>query len=184
MQTSNFEGRPLNPPPAPPLPSFRVNDAPPFAYTAVDFTGPVYFRTKETGGNKAWIYLFTCCAIHLELVLDVLTVTFIRTLKCFSARRSYHKESYQTMPRLLKLQRRLSKFNHQEVKDYLSQVGVEWNFNLEKAPWWGGLFGRIKKRCLRKVIRQAKFSYDEMHTAIVEIDGVINSHPSLLPEFW
>ena len=151
MQTINFEGRPLNPPPAPPLPSFRVNDAPPFSYAPVDFAGPVYFRMKETGGNKAWICLFTCCvtrAIHLELVLDILTVTFIRTLKCFSARRSYHKESYQTMPRLLKLQRRLSIktiFNHHEVKDYLSQVGVEWNFNLEKAPWWGGLFKRTVK---------------------------------------
>ena len=33
------------------------------------------------------------------------------------------------------------------------------------------------KRCLRKVICQAKFSYDEMHTAIVEIKGVINSRP-------
>ena len=72
-----FEGRPLNPPPAPPLSSFRVNEAPPFAYTAVDFAGPVYFRTKETGGNKAWICLFSCCvtrAIHLELVLDLSTV--------------------------------------------------------------------------------------------------------------
>ena len=37
--------------------------------------------------------------------------------------------------------------------------------------------GQINERCLRKVIGQAKFSYDEMHTAIVEIEGVINSRP-------
>jgi hypothetical protein len=57
-------------------------------------------------------------------------------------------------------------FNHKEVKDYLSHVGVQWTFNLEKDPWWGGLFERMvksTKRCLRKMIGQAKFSYNEMH---------------------
>lgn len=60
----------------------------------------------------------------------------------------------------------------QDVKNYLSHVGVEWIFNLEKAPWWGEI-----KQCLRKLIGQAKFSYDEMHTAIVEIEAIINSQP-------
>ena len=68
----------------------------------------------------------------------------------------------------------------QDVKKYLSHVGVEWTFNLEKAPWWGGIFERLiksTKRCLRKMIGQAKFSYDEMHTALVEIEAIINSPP-------
>ena len=40
--------------------------------------------------NKVWICLFTCCvtrAVHLELVLDLSAVTFIRCLKRFAARR-------------------------------------------------------------------------------------------------
>ena len=33
------------------------------------------------------------------------------------------------------------------------------------------------KRCLRKVIRQAKFTYDELLTAIIEVEMVLNSRP-------
>ena len=64
-------------------------------------------------------------------------------------------------------------------KRSLADVGVEWMFNLERAPWWGGVFERMiksTKRCLRKIVGQARFSFDELHTAIVEIEG-INSRP-------
>ena len=84
-----FEGRPFKAPPAPPLPSFRVNEAPPFVYTAVDFAGPMYLKDKgEVSGGKVWIALFTCCvvrAVHLELVTDMTAATFVRCLKRFSA---------------------------------------------------------------------------------------------------
>ena len=52
----SFKGRPFNPPPAPPLPSFRVTEAPPFAYTTVDFAGTMYVgREKGEESNKMWI---------------------------------------------------------------------------------------------------------------------------------
>ena len=71
-------------------------------------------------------------------------------------------------------------FDCQEVKRYLCNVGVEWMFNLEKAPWWGGVFERMvqsTKRYLRKVIGQARFPFDELHTVIVEIEVILNSRP-------
>ena len=71
-------------------------------------------------------------------------------------------------------------FKDQTVIDHLSAVGTEWVFNVEKAPWWGGVFERLvksTKRCLRKFIGQAKFSLDELHTAVVEVEFIINSRP-------
>lgn len=47
--------------PPPPLPEFRVQEAPPFAYCGVDFAGPLYVRVaEEPESSKVWICLYTC----------------------------------------------------------------------------------------------------------------------------
>ena len=62
----------------------------------------------------------------------------------------------------------------------LSSMGMEWKFNLEKVPWWVGVFERMvksTKRCLKKMVGQAKLTLDELHTAIVKIESITNSRP-------
>ena len=57
---------------------------------------------------------------------------------------------------------------------------VKWVFTLEKAPWWGGFYERMiqsMKRCLKKTIGKAKLTYDELFTALTEVEGIINSRP-------
>ena len=57
-----FQGKPYPPPPAPPLPSFRVSEARPFSYTGIDFAGPLYIRDMVTSATrKVWICLYTYC---------------------------------------------------------------------------------------------------------------------------
>ena len=68
---------------------------------------------------------------------------------------------------------------HEEVQHYLSGVGVQWTFNLARAPWWGGVFERMirmTKRCLKKIVGRARLTLDELTTLITEV-GVINSRP-------
>ena len=53
-------------------------------------------------------------------------------------------------------------FNHPEVANELSSKIIEWKFNSERAPWWGGFFERMVgcvKRCLRKVLGNARLTY-------------------------
>ena len=57
---------------------------------------------------------------------------------------------------------------------------MQWSFNLENAPWWGGVFERMiksVKRCLRKTIGQAKLTHDELLTALTEVEMIVNSRP-------
>ena len=67
-----------------------------------------------------------------------------------------------------------------EAKHYFSELSIRWTFNLERAPWWGGIFERMvqtMKRCLRKTIGRARLTYDELLTSITEAEMILNSRP-------
>ena len=74
-----------------PLPEYHVKEAPQFACSGVDFAGPFYIKEPEGFGNsKVWIVLYTCCitcAVHFELVPDMIAQTFLRSFKRFISRR-------------------------------------------------------------------------------------------------
>ena len=59
------------------------------------------------------------------------------------------------------------------MKKHFAELHVEWTFNLEKAPWWGGIF----ERCLKKSVGRTSLTYDELSTLVTEIEAVLNSRP-------
>ena len=64
-----FDSQPFQPPPPPSLPGFRVQEAQLFAYTGVEFAGPLYIVNGPD--TKVWICLYTFCvtrAVHLDIV--------------------------------------------------------------------------------------------------------------------
>ena len=177
------EGRPYLAPPPPPLPKFRVKEELPFTYTGVDFAGPLYVKkTETTAGGKVWLCLYTCCvvrAVHLDIVPDLWTSSFIRSFKRFSARRGLPLKMISDNGKTFKAAAKALErtMQNEEVQQHLSGVGVQWTFNIERAPWWGGIFERMMKRCLKKIIGKARLSYDELLTAVTEVEMIINSRP-------
>ena len=157
-----FEGKPYAVPPPPPLPPFRLEEAPPFTHTGVDFAGPLYVRQSDGTSSKVWICLYTCCvvrAIHLDLVPDLTTAAFIRSLKRFASRRGLPTKMVSDNGKTFRAAAKMieSVVTSNEVQQHHMGLGVQWIFNLPKALWWGGIFERLigsTKHCLRKVIRR------------------------------
>ena len=131
-----------------------------FTYTGVDFAGPLFVRESSSSSSKVWICLFTCLvtrAIHLDIIEDLSTSTFVRCLKRFTARRGLpHKflsdngKTFKAAARFLDL---LLKDN--TIKEYLAIKGSQWVFDVEQVPWWGGMFKRMVRStecCLHKTI--------------------------------
>ena len=181
-----FEGLPFASPPPPPLPECRVKEVPAFFYTGVDFAGPLVVSIGQKGQSmKVWIALFTCYvtrAVHLETVTNQSTTAFIYCLKRFAARRGLPSRFISDNGKTFKAAAKYldDVFKDGTVQTYLSERGITWQFNVERAPWWGGAFERIvrsTKRCLRKLIGRAHFSHEELTTTLTEIEAVLNSRP-------
>lgn len=181
-----FEGAPFRAPPPPPLPDFRLKEDNPFSYTGVDFAGPLHVRSFGlTRSEKVWICLYTCLvtrAVHLDVVTDMSAETFVRCLKRFAARRGIPRKFLSDNGKTFKATARFIKtlFKEEAVQNHLSGRSIEWIFNIEKAPWWGGAFERMvrsTKRCLRKMIGRTRLSLDELYTILTEVEAIINSRP-------
>ena len=120
--------------------------------------------------KKVWICLYTCCvvrAIHLDLVPDQTTPAFLRSFRRYVARRGVPRQVVSDNGKTFKAAAKA-------LRD------VKWVFNIPKAPWWGGVFERLVrciKRCLRKMVGQAKLSADELLTVLLEVEMVLNSRP-------
>ena len=176
-----FGGHPYKAPQPPPLPEFRVKEAPPFSYCGLDYLGPLHVK----GGGKVWISLHTCCVtrgVHLEIVPDLSAEAFLRCFRRFTARRAVPKIVVSDNAKTFKPASRtlvaLSK--DPVVKKYFSQERIQWFYNLERAPWWGGFFERLVgllKGSLKKTLGQAKLTLDELTTVVVEIEMIMNSRP-------
>ena len=135
--------------------------------------------------DKAYVALFSCCvtrAVHLELVEDLSAGAFRRCLRRFVARYgspalivSDNAKTFQATEKALN-----KLFNHPEIKADLDYERIEWKFNLERAPWWGGMFERMVssvKNCLRKVLGNARLTFDELSTLLTEVEATLNSRP-------
>ncbi|XP_046856152.1 uncharacterized protein LOC124449257 [Xenia sp. Carnegie-2017] len=185
------EGLPYGGTPPPDLPVSRVSDDPPFTNVGLDFAGPLFVRESCERNNlsdnptKVYILLFTCAstrAIHLELTPSLSVPAFLRAFRRYASRRALPalliSDNAKTFRAACLEIRKLCR--SEEVLRYLANYQITWQFIVEKAPWWGGFWERLirsVKRPLRKVVGRTNLTYDELHTIVVEIEGVINARP-------
>ena len=170
-----LEGLAYSASPQPPLPHFSVSDDFASSRLRVGFTGPVFVKdlySRSKRCNKAYIAIIICASsrtVHLELLPDLSTPSFLKSFKRLIARRG--------VPRLVTSDNGKT-FKSKFLKSFLIQHGINWRFNITRAPWWGGFFERMVravKRCLKKTLGNARVSYEEFETTLIAVVAVLFS---------
>ena len=178
-------GKPYRAPVTPPLPRFRLENAHPFTACGVDFTGALYYKNNTSNTNKAYVTLFTCAvtrAIHLELVTDMTSDTFLRAFRRFAARRSLpsHMISDNQTTFIAAAEEIQNLLQTVSVSDYMTTKNIQWTFIPKRAPWFGGFYERligITKTTLKKTLGRALLTLDELVTVLTEVEAVVNDRP-------
>lgn len=177
------------------LPEDRLKEAPPFSYVGLDVFGPWSVVTRRTRGgstnSKRWGVLFTCLvsrAIHVELVEEVSSASFINCLRRFIALRgpvqqirSDRGTNFIGAVKELSLDAEFVESG--PVKDYLTMNKVLWIFNPPHASHFGGVWERMigsVRRILDALLLENK-SFDLTHevlsTLMAEVCTIVNSRP-------
>ncbi|XP_050056095.1 uncharacterized protein LOC126549771 [Aphis gossypii] len=171
------------------LPSIRVKPDYPFTNVGMDYGGPFVVkeaRRRNSRTQKAYIALFVCMsvkAIHVEVVTDLSTETFLAAFDRFIARRGVPTEirsdcgtNYVGAAREFK-----NLFKDSATRDAVqSRALCQWKFNPPAAPHFGGIWeAAIKsvKTHLKKVIGSQVFTVEEFTTLAIRIEGILNSRP-------
>jgi hypothetical protein len=178
------------------LPTERVNPSPPFQHCGIDFCGPFFIKYKnQRKGNYSKIYvaLFVCLvtkAIHLDIVTDLKSDSFIATLKRFFARRGKSStimtDNGTTFvganSELKKLHGLVNKPDN-ALTNYLESEAINWKFIPPQSPNFGGLWeAGVKsfKYHFKRTVGNSRVTLEEFWTLIAQIEGILNSRP-LLP---
>lgn len=167
------------------LPEDRTKPGTAFEVVGVDFAGPIRYKRSSKSQGKAYLTIFACSlstAIHLELIRDLETTTFIVCLKKFIAHRGRPRIIYSDNGgTFIKASKWLEQLRKDErVRGLVEKHEITWKFNLSRAPWWGGQFERliaVVKSAMYKVIGGGVLTWNELSEVLLDIEIQINRRP-------
>lgn len=176
------------------LPSERVSPAPPFVKVGVDYCGPFFVANsnRRAAPRKYFLAVFVCLvtkAVHLELVGDLTSAAFIAAFKRFVARRGKpvlvmcdNALNFVGARRELSELHRL--FRNQQFQESVAESAeedeIEFRFIPARSPNFGGLWEAAVKSFkghFKRTVGSKILPHDAMHTAIVQIEAILNSRP-------
>ena len=180
-----FQANAVQQPPPGLLPQDRTAGSRPFETIGVDFAGPIKYVKRRKDEGKAYVLLYGCSltrAVYLELMPSLDTTKFIESFKQFIARKGRPNKVYSDNAKtFVSAANWLRKAQSDEkLNEFLSKNRIKWQFNLSRAPWWGGQFERLiglVKRALYKTIGQGSLRWDELQEVLLDIEVALNGRP-------
>lgn len=175
------------------LPEGRINASLPFTITGIDYCGPFIVKDRKGRGcklTKAYVSVFVCFStkcLHVELVSDLTTESFIAALKRFISRRGKPTKLYSDNgTNFVGAKNEVSALcdylqqNQDTFSNFCAMQGIEWHFIPSHSPHFGGLWeAGVKsiKGHMKRVIGDTHLTYEELYTLIVQIEAILNSRP-------
>nr|XP_023023541.1 uncharacterized protein LOC111511741 [Leptinotarsa decemlineata] len=165
------------------LPFHRVSKLKPFSCVGIDYGGPYTISLGRYRGakiDKAYICLFVCSAtkaLHIELVSDLSTDTFIAALKRFMSRRG--RVSYIFSDNATNFVG-ASRIFMDLMKVATQEEQIEWKFIPPSSPHFGGLWEagiESVKSQLCRILGDQILTYEEFNTLLIQIEAILNSRP-------
>lgn len=174
------------------LPNDRLEPAPPFTYSAVDYFGPWYVKEGRRE-LKRYGVLFTCMssrAIHLEVAHSLNTDSFINSYRRFIGRRGPVRQLRSDQGTNFvgarnELQCALQEMDTIKIQDRLLRDNcdfVNFKMNVPNASHMGGVWER-QIRTVRSIMNAlldhhgTQLDDESLHTFMVEAEAIVNSRP-------
>ncbi|KHJ93419.1 integrase core domain protein [Oesophagostomum dentatum] len=182
-----YNNLPFRYPPLAELPKRRVVESRPFQDIGLDLFGPLRTRNAEGIQVKAYGCIFTCATtrlMHIELMRDNSTTSFINAIRRFMSRRGVPNSiTCDNAPTFLLAERILTE-NFQEIEpedrleSFMANAQITWQKTTPYAPWQGGFYERLikdVKQALYKSLGRKVVDEDTLRTILTEIEGCLNS---------
>ena len=177
------------------LPPASVEPNQVFLHTGMDCCGPFKIRqgyTRKPVEVTAYLAIFICFAtkaVHLEVVSDLKTPSFLAALDRFVARRglplhlhSDNGSNYKgAQNQLVEFYKMLSSKQGQDaIQAYVFQHHITWHNSPQRAPHFGGLWEAAVKSTkfhLKRIIGHERLTFEELTTITCNVESFLNSRP-------
>ncbi|XP_069129281.1 uncharacterized protein [Argopecten irradians] len=177
------------------LPDARLTPAPPFTYVGVDVFGPWNIVARRTRGgvsnSKRWAVMFTCLtcrAVHIELVEDMSSSSFINSLRRFQFIRGKVTEFRSDRGTNFvgasdDLHINAINVGDIPLRKHLYASGTVWKFNPPCSSHMGGSWKRmigVIRRVLDSLLLEEgrkNLTHEVLSTFMCEVMAIVNSRP-------
>lgn len=167
-----FQATALAVPPPGLLPRDRTEGTPPFQVTSVDYAGPIKYRISSKREQKAYVILYACSLTRgLDLARSLETSEFLLSLKELIARCGrpgrIHSDNGSTFIEAATWIHQVTR--NKKLSDFLAHQQISWQFNLSRAPWWGGQF-ECMVGLVKGAMNNAQLTYDELKEVLLDVE--------------
>ena len=171
------------------LPEERLESSPPFTSVGIDCFGPFLIK-KGRSEVKRYGLLFTCLfsrAVHVEMLEDMSTDSFINGLRCFVALRGAVRvircdQGTNFVGADNELKSAWKEMDPDRVKSFLLDIQCDFIYNAPHASHAGGIWER-QIRTIREVLKATielcpnRLDDSSLRTLFYEAMAIVNSRP-------